>query len=661
MHYMNPLPIRKYILLFILSATAPVLCFSQTGTISGIPAVWLKADTGRDTPTIWEDQSGHEKNAMSSTNTWPSKDTVINYNPALFFDGIDYNISVPFNFDQVTENSVMVVYHSYDTTEMGIWGSQNTLYKLAMLSTKRALGPDSVLDIYAGQPELPMLNTLIQNWTEKSETIINEVASLTVGGAGTGRDIKPLNGALAELIVFDRKLTFLEKVQFQTYLAIKYGISLEESNYVSSTEQVLWHGDNDREFNHWITGIGRDDAFGLYQKQSANVLDTTSILLLSAGEWASSNKENVTTINSGDFVLLGDNGAALQLNKSDDENNPLSILDRRWLVKASGSSVSTLSTEIHIDISQFPKDSLGYWMVIDRSGSGDFSVNNLEYKEADIITEDSIAIFQNMQWDTDLSGKDMFGFASILDFLVAVQTINDPTCSDRSSGEVLVNVVNGKGPFNFTMSHTSSEINREWSGGDKEVQRNLTHGKYLMTVTAENGQMQEREFVLILTDGPIVDLGEDQILDGKNPITLDATQLVPDSISVEYEWRSNFGFYSTKEQISVTESGMYTATVTDKNTGCYYSDNIIISGSDRWKFIVYPTTSNDGAYNASISLTEPGSVNMSIYDIGGALHYQVEGDGKREYQFRGVIEKTGTYVMYVRTPEGTKSQKLIVY
>ncbi|MBR5728686.1 MAG: hypothetical protein IKX61_00550, partial [Prevotella sp.] len=74
------------------------------------PIVWLRADSaGTDTP-VWRDISGNGYDAVFTTDSVKSADTLLNFNPAFRFDG--NTLSVP--PIEVTEeaNSVIIVYQA---------------------------------------------------------------------------------------------------------------------------------------------------------------------------------------------------------------------------------------------------------------------------------------------------------------------------------------------------------------------------------------------------------------------------------------------------------------------------------------------------------------------------------------------------------------------
>lgn len=71
-------------------------------------------------------------------------------------------------------------------------------------------------------------------------------------------------GYIPELLVYSRVLNPLERRKAETYLAIKYGVSLSNS-YISSDDKLLWDWDANKAYNNRITGIMRDDVSGLNQ------------------------------------------------------------------------------------------------------------------------------------------------------------------------------------------------------------------------------------------------------------------------------------------------------------------------------------------------------------------------------------------------------------
>ncbi len=224
------------------------------------------------------------------------------------FDGVDDYLTIPYSLEGLAELSIFAVFQSSDTTERGIWGTEQSLSRNILLTTRRAIGPDTVADTYGKNEKITILNSVLQNWDKTGTSSAN--AFMALGSAGKAKTYKQFKGSLAELLVFNRTLTFLERLQYETYLAIKYGTGLKGGNFVSSGEKVLWHVEQNSGYGTNIAGIGRDDFFKLHQKQSGSAYDS-ALLIVSAGILTASNVENTATINNQDFVLWGDNGLPL--------------------------------------------------------------------------------------------------------------------------------------------------------------------------------------------------------------------------------------------------------------------------------------------------------------------------------------------------------------
>ncbi|BDS11214.1 T9SS type A sorting domain-containing protein [Aureispira anguillae] len=86
------------------------------------------------------------------------------------------------------------------------------------------------------------------------------------GGFNTAQEYK---GDLAEVIVFNKRVNNNERNAIETYLAIKYGITLGR-NYHLSTNTVTWDKSANATYHHNVTGIGRDDVFWLDQRKSTS-------------------------------------------------------------------------------------------------------------------------------------------------------------------------------------------------------------------------------------------------------------------------------------------------------------------------------------------------------------------------------------------------------
>ncbi len=624
------------------------------------PRVWLKADQSILSATKWTDVSYFKNNATSvSSQQTPLLTGTINYNKAIVFDGLDDYFKIPFSLEGIADLSVLAVFQSADTTERGIWGSEQGSSRNVLLTTRKAIGPDTIADVYGKAEKITVLNSVLQNWEKATTT--SSTAFFALGSAGKTKGYKPFKGSLAELIVFNRSLTFLERVQYETYLAIKYGTGLREGNFVSSKEKVLWRINDNKTFGKNIAGIGRDNFFNLYQKQSGSAYDS-GLLVMTTGALASLNAENKAVIADQDFLIWGDNGLPLNAKPGDGIDSVLSIVQRKWLVTVSGNTANKLPVELYVDSARLPLDPLGYWLVIDRSGQGNFAVDNLEYISPDRISKGKV-VYKNVLWDTDGSGKDNFGFAQEKELLAVVRNVQDPSCTNETAGKVRIEIIAGKPPYELTFNNTEAKISREWEQSVTSAeQRNLVVGNYSLSVKDANHNKIERIFSLAMPDALYINLGPDQKLAAGNHIVIDASTQVPDSIEVTYQWESSFGFHSTDKKINAIESGIYRVTVTKQKDGCVFTDEVVVSGAESQRVAVYPNIVNSHEnYNVSVSLDKPGRVIVTVFNARGMKVNEMTGSNQSEFQFVSSFKDSGMYLVTIQTPTSIETQKVVVY
>jgi hypothetical protein len=124
--------------------------------------------------------------------------------------------------------------------------------------------------------------------------------------------------------------------------------------------------------------------------------------------------KNTGQINDKDYLIWGDNAQEFAL-KQNDEVVPgeMMLPGKKWLMRSSGSSANKISTEVKIDTKKLlpgscPKGS--FYLIIDRSGTGDFAPQHCIYITPDVISPEGVASFSHVNWDTDGSGKDVFTF-----------------------------------------------------------------------------------------------------------------------------------------------------------------------------------------------------------------------------------------------------------
>jgi hypothetical protein len=183
-----------------------------------------------------------------------------------------------------------------------------------------------------------------------------------------------LNGYFAEMIAYDDDLTDTERARVQSYLAIKYGITLDAStNYVRRDGTVIYPSTSTHSgFVSDIAGIGRDNA---NSANSSALLQTNSI---SQNANSMVRISGATDLENNEFLLWGSNGGNVTTpNTSDVDGSSIKRrLDRVWRVCETGTD-GVGNVTMAFDLSNVPgnKSSASLRLLIDRNGNG-FSDND---------------------------------------------------------------------------------------------------------------------------------------------------------------------------------------------------------------------------------------------------------------------------------------------
>ncbi|GEM_PF-6539259 len=164
-------------------------------------------------------------------------------------------------------------------------------------------------------------------------------------------------GNSPELFFYSRKVTDQERLRINTYLGIKYGITLGSEtnlvNYIDSKGNTIWTGNADYQNN--IAGIGQDNGSGLFQKQATTINSTKSVVMYLGDHTTTglptSNKLNTQSFpNNGDFMVWGDNNESLAFLTPYTPNSfitdePHASMESVWLIQEKTGNIGTVTVK----------------------------------------------------------------------------------------------------------------------------------------------------------------------------------------------------------------------------------------------------------------------------------------------------------------------------
>ncbi|MNH87843.1 Cellulosome-anchoring protein precursor [compost metagenome] len=349
--------------------------------------LWLKADAGvstaagSNTLTGWADQI--ETNANSFTvNGAPKKQAnVANFNPAITFDNTTPNTQSPNVYlkgnKSITYKDGYAVFKNRagtivgSTAPTGNYGSaiftnwsgklwvgngENGKYNGISYndSSRFYMASMDVSNAAAVTGSLNGVPQAVDNRGNFSGILFTPVIGGTFGG-GSNNNWDHLKGDVAEVILFSESTAGNDRKKIESYLALKYGLTLN-SDYMDSAGATIWS--TNPVYGHRITGIGRDDQSGLYQKQSKSQ-DVGALVTLALGNSVQeTNADNSSTAENLSFMTFGDNNGSMNYDSG-------TKLMGRVFQAGKTSSWTDQNVTLELDASALHNDASATYLLID--------------------------------------------------------------------------------------------------------------------------------------------------------------------------------------------------------------------------------------------------------------------------------------------------------
>lgn len=360
----------------------------------GIPVdlnLWLRADAEVfNTGTIqatdgqnvesWGDQTvaDHDVEQLVTTAQPLWRENSINFNPAVDFernDDVLTNPNSPFVNDDYDESNIFFVAVE-DTRQASslfgfrpdpsriqahyTWSDGNIYFDIG--------GAGAPARISAAAPFVvgePTVGTFINSVSNSNQEI--NINGNTLISDNSGQSLKAtnteigkwsttggLNGKIAEFITYSSDLTLTEKNQIQSYLGLKYGITLDQSavsggiNYSDSSGATYWSQDTGDVYENDIFGLGRDDTTDLDQRVSQSVNSDAIITMALDNDFLTANTDIATRTtahgNDRQFLTLANNNVSTALQTTELDTATYSErIGREWQIQKTANFAQTVN------------------------------------------------------------------------------------------------------------------------------------------------------------------------------------------------------------------------------------------------------------------------------------------------------------------------------
>ena len=333
---------------------------------------WLRGDAGITTGATftWADQSGQGRNSIQSTAIdQPTVTTAttdfMNYNPGIKVVADQWLIMANgLNNAGTTAKEIFLVYKELagagDGMVIGteVPGNRSYFYGSGVVQYGNSGKPATPASGYvANAPDIFVgkffsATDAAQAANGAVFSALAPISAPTTFTTPTAVGAQPNNsggynafgysGNIMELVGYNAEidLTGTKRQQVESYLAIKYGITLDSvgtgGNYYNSSGSSVYQGGGGSGYFNDILGIARDDNESLYQRQSHLLSDSVRLYLGATPLATTTNQANTATFsadksyivmgdNLGNFCGLGNNVAA----------KPVTVverLDREWKI-----------------------------------------------------------------------------------------------------------------------------------------------------------------------------------------------------------------------------------------------------------------------------------------------------------------------------------------
>ena len=284
----------------------------------------------------------------------------INFNPSFFFDGSNDFFRVPWdasiNPDSLSVFSVHQVDGSPFTwrTAFGsrnfmqggynLYASNSNNYQFWTTSPSTGWnistdGPITNLAEIMGIDVIAAPNGSAPKRIFRNGSVVSSVngnyqpntsVNYTIGMNDNGTSWR-FDGRIAEQIVYPKILSVHERNVVETYLALKYGITLSH-NYISPDSTLLF--DLAKGYTNGIIGVGKYKYQGFDQHKSHSESDATNGITL----------ELTTAVSSGTYLICGHDGGALTRITLFGETN---VLNRKYYAEQTGGT-GTVNLELNL-------------------------------------------------------------------------------------------------------------------------------------------------------------------------------------------------------------------------------------------------------------------------------------------------------------------------
>jgi len=604
------------------------------------------------------------ENQLQTTATIPVnklKGDAFNFNASVQFNNSKDSLIVSLGTTSKRKQTVFIVYKVKDSLkEQLLWTINDTKKTIAVATNKRLAD----LKRYSYRSYNETVKPQKANIHFFQQNITDSVAKPSVLSIGLQSKydklpVAELDGNISEIIIYNRVLSGVETQKAASYLAIKYGISLSQfdiKNYLNSQGKTIWDNDKHKGFQSSITGVGRDDASGLLQLKSSNMVDEGLLTL------ELKSKNNIIPDNY--FAFWSDNGKSL-LVKKQTQGEPVG-LDRIWQLDYARINDSSLDWTFDPKYVKgtFPENTY-FWLLVDYSGKETFDKENSEYIKLGSTSSKDKLLLNNFEWDK-IKGSSAKFTLKIAPQMFSRAWITQADCGVTDSRQLNYSIEGGEAPFTITVKKQQTNVVvKQWSQDAKSsTSVNLSSGNYDYIVKDAKGNLYTETVFVADKQGTFPKLNPEYQLTNGNSITLDASAGLAEG-NYQYAWYYEGNFIDNNPKILIDQAGKYELRlVSDQQCKTVTTIAVTSDGIESQAqnvMILYPNPTVDGHFTIAMQYAKKTNATISVYAPNGTLIHQKKFLQIENYIYDETIKSSsGMYLVTVQSDYGIKAFKVLV-
>ncbi len=603
---------------------------------------WAQSPGGVAAPVLW----------VKPLSVQEVKGSEINHNAVGTYDEIRKTMVLPAQKSLLAGVTFFCVSMSDTINEQALWRIGTDSATHVVMTNCRMAGLDEFKYInFQNKPSaIPQISTYCRK--RALTDTLNEKTFVHIGTIGKDKiPVHDFKGALPEYVLYNRVLSLQERLRVESYLAIKYGISLSQAyptSYLDARGKTIWDAKRFGSYSGSIAGIGRDDLSGLMQPKSGSS-ETPQMLEIEAAELADQ-----------DFLIWGDNQQPLTFVRKRGE---ITKLQRGWVAAATG-HFKDKSTNVSFQDNYFEemhplaKDEI-YWLAIDDSGKGTYPIGQSRYfaNQSKITGTQK---FVGIPWDLNGNGHDYFTLMAAPGMFAAIDIVS-PICSTNQQGGVTAELVGGVAPFQVQLIKEGAVITRENAERRIFAFRGLAQGSYQLLVSDAQNRTYKQEFLLANADMEQLATFEPVFLKSGSSLTLDGSKGLGSLSDYFFDWQKPNGESANTPMLSADEAGIYLLSVTN-GEGCstLREAEVCMLPDEFLKYVeISPNPAAQKVATLKVQLVQTGAIKVYITSPTGRVVSIEKFSGNNYYSITCQFPEKGMWLVTVESSGERRTIKVV--